>query len=241
MNTLYYGDNLKILREYTKDESVDLIYFDPPFNSNRNYNVLFRNESGTEAEAPITAFEDTWHWNIGVEETYNELINEPGRVGRMIESFRSFIGQNQMMADLLVIAIILLPVMLGACSGRPTGLTNSSTASTSNVQSITSEDQARVLVGLDDKRRTAADADDIRVKRVRYLLEELVEKTDEDLVAIGAATDSTSTFIENKYGRDITRQKLLEDMKSFYSNPNLKLKHGYKEAITAHAILEYSK
>jgi DNA modification methylase len=54
MNTLYYGDNLKILREYIKDESVDLIYLDPPFNSNRNYNVLFRNESGTEAEAQIT-------------------------------------------------------------------------------------------------------------------------------------------------------------------------------------------
>lgn len=50
MNTLYYGDNLNILREYIKDESVDLIYLDPPFNSNRNYNVLFKNESGSEAE-----------------------------------------------------------------------------------------------------------------------------------------------------------------------------------------------
>ena len=46
MNTLYYGDNLKILREYIKDETVDLVYLDPPFNSNRNYNVLFRDESG---------------------------------------------------------------------------------------------------------------------------------------------------------------------------------------------------
>ena len=107
MNTLYYGDNLKILREHIKDESVDLIYLDPPFNSNRNYNVLFRNESGTEAEAQITAFEDTWHWNIGAEETYNELINEPGQVGRMIESFRSFIGQNQMMAYLVMMAVRL--------------------------------------------------------------------------------------------------------------------------------------
>ena len=59
MNTLYYGDNLKILREYIKDETVDLIYLDPPFNSNRNYNVLFRSESGSEAESQITAFEDT--------------------------------------------------------------------------------------------------------------------------------------------------------------------------------------
>ena len=50
MNTLYYGDNLKILRDYIKDESVDLVYLDPPFNSNRNYNVLFRNESGSDSE-----------------------------------------------------------------------------------------------------------------------------------------------------------------------------------------------
>ena len=57
MNTLYYGDNLKILRNYIKDESVDLIYLDPPFNSNRNYNVLFNDESGTKADSHIHAFE----------------------------------------------------------------------------------------------------------------------------------------------------------------------------------------
>jgi site-specific DNA-methyltransferase (adenine-specific) len=105
MNTLYYGDNLKILRDYIRDESVDLIYLDPPFNSNRNYNVLFRNESGAEAESQITAFEDTWHWNIQAEETYGQLINEPDQVGRMIESFRQFIGQNQMMAYLVMMAV----------------------------------------------------------------------------------------------------------------------------------------
>src|SRR5437868_12917443 len=84
MNTLYYGDNLKILREYIKDESVDLVYLDPPFNSNRNYNVLFRNESGAEASSQITAFEDTWHWNQHAEQTYHELIREPDQTGRMI-------------------------------------------------------------------------------------------------------------------------------------------------------------
>lgn len=62
MNTLYFGDNLKILREYIADESVDPIYLDPPFNSNRNYNVQFKDESGTEVPSPITAPEDTWHW-----------------------------------------------------------------------------------------------------------------------------------------------------------------------------------
>ncbi len=98
MNTLYYGDNLKILRDYIKGESVDLVYLDPPFNSNRNYNGLFRNESGRDSESQITAFEDTWHWNLAAEAAYNELINEPDQVGRMIESFRQFIGTNQMMA-----------------------------------------------------------------------------------------------------------------------------------------------
>lgn len=92
MNTLYYGDNLKILREYIKDESVDLIYLDPPFNSNRNYNVLFRDESGSEAESQITAFEDTWHWNASAEETYHELLLAGDDVSKMIEAFRSFIG-----------------------------------------------------------------------------------------------------------------------------------------------------
>src|SRR5437763_3105470 len=72
MNTLYYGDNLKILREYMKDETVDLVYLDPPFNSNRNYNVLFKDESGVEADSQITAFEDTWHWNASAERTYLE-------------------------------------------------------------------------------------------------------------------------------------------------------------------------
>ena len=96
MNTLYYGDNLKILRDYIKDESVDLIYLDPPFNSNRNYNVLFKDESCVEADSQITAFEDTWHWNASAERTYLELIQAGDEVARMIEAFRSFIGNNQM-------------------------------------------------------------------------------------------------------------------------------------------------
>ncbi len=106
MNTLYYGDNLDILREYIKDESVDLIYLDPPFNSNRNYNVLFKNESGVEAESQITAFEDTWHWS-GAVSTYFELIKSPDRVGQMIQSFHDFLGENQMMAYLVMMAIRL--------------------------------------------------------------------------------------------------------------------------------------
>ena len=104
-NTLFYGDNLKVLREYIPDESVDLIYLDPPFNSNRNYNVLFKDESGTDSEAQITAFEDTWHWNEIAQHTYDELRqNAPDHVGKMIESLHDFIGNNQMMAYLVMMA-----------------------------------------------------------------------------------------------------------------------------------------
>jgi len=108
-NTLFYGDNLKILREYIPSESVDLIYLDPPFNSNRSYNVLFKDESGVESEAQITAFEDTWHWNETAEQTYHNLIIEaPDNVSRMVAALRDFIGTNQMMAYLVMMAARLV-------------------------------------------------------------------------------------------------------------------------------------
>lgn len=108
-NTLFYGDNLDILREYVTDESVDLVYLDPPFNSNRNYNVLFKDEGGKESESQITAFEDTWHWNHVAEQTYNELVTDaPARIGTMIGAMRQFIGTNQMMAYLVMMAARLV-------------------------------------------------------------------------------------------------------------------------------------
>jgi site-specific DNA-methyltransferase (adenine-specific) len=108
-NTLFYGDNLPILREHLLDESVDLIYLDPPFNSNRSYNVLFREESGQEAEAQITAFEDTWHWNAATEQAYHDMIqNAPVHVVQMISALREFIGANQMMAYLVMMAARLV-------------------------------------------------------------------------------------------------------------------------------------
>jgi len=64
-NALYYGDNLGILREFIPDASVDLVYLDPPFNSNRDYNVIFKDESGRKSDAQIVAVEDTWHWGPG--------------------------------------------------------------------------------------------------------------------------------------------------------------------------------
>jgi site-specific DNA-methyltransferase (adenine-specific) len=109
MNTLYYGDNLKVLREYIKDESVDLIYLDPPFNSNRSYNVLFKDESGTSSDAQITAFDDAWHWGKTAERTYQDLIqNAPMNVATMIGALRQFIGANQMMAYLVMMAARLV-------------------------------------------------------------------------------------------------------------------------------------
>jgi site-specific DNA-methyltransferase (adenine-specific) len=108
-NTLFYGDNLAILREYVPDESVDLIYLDPPFNSNRSYNVLFKDESGMAAEAQITAFDDTWHWTHSAEQTYHELVTQgPTQVGVMIGALRQFIGANQMMAYLVMMAARLV-------------------------------------------------------------------------------------------------------------------------------------
>ena len=70
MNTLYYGDNLKILREYIKAETVDLVYLDPPFNSNGDYNVLFREPTGQVSQAQFHAFTDTWEWTADAQKRY---------------------------------------------------------------------------------------------------------------------------------------------------------------------------
>lgn len=108
-NTLFYGDNLPILREYIPDESIDLVYLDPPFNSNRSYNVLFKEEGGQDSESQITAFEDTWHWGQETEKTYQEMIqNAPANVAVMLGALREFIGENQMMAYLVMMCARLI-------------------------------------------------------------------------------------------------------------------------------------
>ena len=107
-NTLYYGDNLDILREYIEDNSIDLIYLDPPFNSNQSYNVLFAEKNGTQSPAQIKAFGDTWHWDIKAEETYREIVeNLPKEIADLIRALRSFLGENDMMAYLVMMAIRL--------------------------------------------------------------------------------------------------------------------------------------
>ena len=105
-NTLYYGDNLDILRQHVGDESVDLVYLDPPFNSNANYNVLFKERSGEESPAQIKAFTDTWEWTQESERTFEQEIvlnpETPPNVKDMITAFRQFIGSNAMMAYLVM-------------------------------------------------------------------------------------------------------------------------------------------
>lgn len=110
MNQLYYGDNLKVLRDYFEDESVDLIYLDPPFNSKADYNVLYKEPTGELSKAQITAFEDTWHWTEETEDAYQQIVSiAPANVVEMMEAFRKFIGvRNDMMAYLTMMCIRLL-------------------------------------------------------------------------------------------------------------------------------------
>ena len=103
-NDLYYGDNLDVLRRYIPDESVDLVYLDPPFNSNANYNVLFAERDGTQAAAQIKAFEDTWRWDEGAARAYEDVVEAGGRVSQVMQAFRTFLGENDMLAYLSMMA-----------------------------------------------------------------------------------------------------------------------------------------
>ena len=104
MGTLYYGDNLEILRRYLKDETIDLVYLDPPFNSAQNYNAFFHEKDGTDAASQIRAFEDTWTWNQESQRVYEDLILQPGKVSEVMQAFRTFLGTNDMMAYLAMMA-----------------------------------------------------------------------------------------------------------------------------------------
>ncbi len=108
-NRLYFGDNLKILRERLADESVDLIYLDPPFNSNATYNVLFKEKSGEESAAQITAFEDTWQWSRDSEAVYREIVESgPRKLADLMQALLAFLGRNDMMAYLVMMAVRLV-------------------------------------------------------------------------------------------------------------------------------------
>src|SRR3972149_4808918 len=99
-NALYYGDNLTVLRQHIKDESVDLIYLDPPFKSEQNYNVLFEEQDGSRSAAQIKAFEDTWRWDQAAAAAYQEVVEGGGRVSLAMQALRQALGENDMLAYL---------------------------------------------------------------------------------------------------------------------------------------------
>ena len=108
-NALYYGDNLGVLRDEIASESVDLIYLDPPFNSQASYNVLFKGPSGKGADAQIEAFEDTWHWGEGAERAFLEVLASPHtQAAELLRAMRSFLGENDVMAYLAMMAVRLI-------------------------------------------------------------------------------------------------------------------------------------
>ncbi len=103
-NTLYYGDNLDILRRYLADESVDLVYLDPPFNSNRDYNVLFAEKDGSRAAAQVKAFADTWQWDHSAAVAFQEVVERGGAASLVLQAFRTFLGESNLMAYLAMMA-----------------------------------------------------------------------------------------------------------------------------------------
>jgi site-specific DNA-methyltransferase (adenine-specific) len=108
-NKLFYGDNLDVLREQIASDSVDLIYLDPPFNSNANYNILFKSKTGDGSDAQIEAFEDTWHWNDHAEDAFDQVIHSGNTAAaELLRAMRGFLGENDMMAYLAMMAIRLI-------------------------------------------------------------------------------------------------------------------------------------
>lgn len=108
-NKLYYGDNLDVLRSHVPKESVDLVYLDPPFNSQASYNVLFHAPTGERSRAQIGAFEDTWHWTDEAETAFDEVMRSGNTdAAEMLRAMRSFLKENDMMAYLAMMAVRLL-------------------------------------------------------------------------------------------------------------------------------------
>jgi adenine specific DNA methylase Mod len=108
VNKLYFGDNLDVLRERIQPESVDLVYLDPPFNSNASYNVLFKEPTGAGAEAQAEAFRDTWEWGASAASAYEDVMRSSGDVALALKGLKTWIGQNAMMAYIAMMAARIL-------------------------------------------------------------------------------------------------------------------------------------
>lgn len=103
-NVLFYGDNLDVLRRHVRDETVDLVYLDPPFNSNASYSVLFGHTDGSRSAAQIQAFEDTWHWDQAAAATFQETVTRGGTVATALIAFQTLLGPSTMLAYIAMMA-----------------------------------------------------------------------------------------------------------------------------------------
>jgi DNA modification methylase len=101
---LLYGDNLAMLPGYVADESVDLVYLDPPFNSNATYNMLFKEQDGSRVAAQFKAFTDTWRWDAGAARTFHEVVDQGGKLADVLVAFRAIVGDSNMLAYLSMMA-----------------------------------------------------------------------------------------------------------------------------------------
>ena len=119
-SVLYYGDNLPILRnrDYFPSESVDLVYLDPPFNSNQDYNVLFAEQDGSRSAAQIQAFTDTWRWDASARRIFDETVEAGGKAAEALVALHSLVGDSDMLAYLSMMAPRLIELRRVL---RPTG------------------------------------------------------------------------------------------------------------------------
>lgn len=109
MNKLFYGDNLRMMQEFIPSESVDLVYLDPPFNSKRDYNLLYKTPEGENSASQVEAFKDTWVWGMQAEREYHDIMKGAHTdLAEMIRSFRLFMRDSDLFAYLVMMANRLL-------------------------------------------------------------------------------------------------------------------------------------
>jgi site-specific DNA-methyltransferase (adenine-specific) len=108
LNRLFFGDNLDVLREHIRDDSTDLIYLDPPFNSQASYNVLYKEPSGQQSKAQVEAFVDTWHWNDSAEQAFDAVIRSSTDAAELMRAVRAVLRESDLMAYLAMMAVRLV-------------------------------------------------------------------------------------------------------------------------------------
>lgn len=105
---LYFGDNLDVLRRHIKDETIDLVYLDPPFNSKANYNVLYKEPTGHRSVAQVQAFEDTWHWGPDAAAAFDEVLISTSSASGILRALHGSLGPTDLMAYLTMMTVRLV-------------------------------------------------------------------------------------------------------------------------------------